>query len=141
MPYISSTETKEIKKALKAHFPRYRFSVTKEHHTGVAVSILSGPIDFFEEVNLEATRFGASIWDAEGLKRDRERGYHQVNHFYIEDHWLGEARDTLALIYRTITDTKPRKIICEDGDYGSIPNYYISINIGKWNKPYERKEQ
>jgi hypothetical protein len=24
-----------------------------------------------------------------------------------------------------------------DGDYGWIPNYYYTIQIGKWNRPYE----
>jgi hypothetical protein len=25
----------------------------------------------------------------------------------------------------------------EDGDYGSIPDYYTWVHIGKWDKPYD----
>ena len=34
-----------------------------------------------------------------------------------------------------------RYITSEDADYGNIPNYYLHISIGKWDKPYENTSQ
>jgi len=29
--------------------------------------------------------------------------------------------------------------VVEDSDYGSIPKFYINLQVGDWNRPYETK--
>ena len=52
MPYISSEEVAAIRKAIRAALPEYSISVTKQHHSTVQVSIMSGPIAPVEHVNV-----------------------------------------------------------------------------------------
>jgi len=49
MAYISTNEVKEVRKALKEKFGKnLKFSVTRDHHSSVSVSIMEGNIDFFD---------------------------------------------------------------------------------------------
>jgi len=111
MPFISSESVATMRKAIKAALPEYVVSVTKGHHSSVNVYLLSGPI--------EPVR---------------------VNVFWYKTH-LKDNPTALALV-QTILDkifavVEPR-IVSEDGDYGSIPNFYYDISFGKWDKPYTR---
>jgi hypothetical protein len=110
MPYISNEQVKAIREQLKKALPAYKFSVTKEHYTGVRIAILSGPVKL------------------------SDRDHEQVNQFYIKEHYTG----TVKKVLQTVCDiaTKDQHEQQYDIDYGSIPNYYVNIAIGQWDKPY-----
>lgn len=110
MPYISTDQVKKIRDYLKKELPDYKLSVTREHATGVNVAIMEGPIDF-------GTPHGS------------------VNHFYIERDWEGEARRVLQVI-ADATESNNRTLY-HDSDYGNVPQFYVCIEIGKWDKPYK----
>ena len=114
MPYITSERVAEIRKEVKATFPKFKFSVTKEHHSSVHINIMAGPMDF-------------------GTKHEG------VNHFYISEHYADrhEIRDILLKIYSIAN--KGNGTLVEDGDYGMVPNFYVNIAIGQWNKPYVKR--
>lgn len=111
MPYISTENVKLIRDILKKQFPKFKFSVTCEHYQKVNVSIVSGPIDFGKDP--------------------------YVNHYYIDEGWKEnpEARDFLKKVY-SIMQLPDNGGGHEDADYGFIPEYYKSISIGKWDRPY-----
>ncbi len=111
MPYLSKDTTARIRKELKAAFPGWKFSVTK-NHAQACIQILSGPVDFWTE-------------------------YEGVNHFYVEEHWshLPEAMKALQHIVEIATDEQ--KEVYTSTDYGVVPNHYVSVTIGRWDKPYE----
>lgn len=91
--------------------PDFKISVRKQHGHAVAIAIMQGPVDF-----------GTT--------------YEQVNQFYIPEHW-GEKPDAchcLMMINEIATANQRTVTVCHD--YGAIPNYYVSISIGKWDKPY-----
>jgi len=109
MPCISSEQVAQMRKAIRAALPEYVVSVTKQHHSSVKVYIMSGPIEPVA-----------------------------VNVFWYKEH-LKDNPTALALV-QTILDkifavVAPR-IVREDGDYGSIPNFYYDISFGKWDRPY-----
>lgn len=109
MPYISKEKVKEIRNELKKTFPKVKFSVRKDN-SSVDISIMESPFDFGENTN--------------------------VNHYYINDHFEDKKQ---AEFLQKVSDiaTNGQKQESFDGDYGSIPNYYVSIRIGKWNKPHK----
>lgn len=111
MPYISTESVKEIRNELKSTFPKFKFSVRRDHYSSVIVTVLSGPIDF------GGTDIG-------------------VNHFWIDTHW-GHNPKALEFLtkLKSILGREQRELVY-DGDYGSVPNYYYSISIGRWDKPY-----
>jgi len=114
MPYISTEEVKKIREDLKRVFPKYRFSVTKEHHSSVHIAVLKGPLAI----------------ESQG-----------INVYWYKEH-LADKSELLNLIDGIITlvrNSKP-ETRREDGDYGSVPNYYLHVQIGKDGKPYEQKD-
>jgi hypothetical protein len=115
MAYISTDEIKEIRNELKRALPSYKFSVTRRHHSTAVVSVMEGPIDLTEEG--------------------------QINHYWIDRNYQDqpEKRDLFNKILSIVG--KNYKTEYEDVDYGSIPNYYIHITTGKWDKPYVIKNK
>jgi hypothetical protein len=112
MPYISTERVKAIREQLKKEFPGWKFSVIRRHHMEVSVSIMSAPLDFGKE-------------------------YQQVNQYYITEHYQGAIRDNLLKINEIMEASNGTLTI--DADYGSIPNYYTSLTIGQWDKPFTLK--
>lgn len=100
---------KETRLDLKKAFPNFKFSVTSDYNS-ISVSIMSGDLDF-----------GTT--------------YESVNHFYISDNYKGEAKQMLQVINDLVQ--RHNYVTSEDSDYGSIPNYYFNLTIGKWDKPYK----
>ena len=114
MPYITSEQVKEIRQEVKAKFPGFKFSIVKRHYSGVNIAVLKGPIDFGSHA---------------------QRG---VNHFFINRNFKDNelARDFLLSLLNTVYGVREVEEESHDDDYGSIPNYYIGIEIGTWDKKY-----
>jgi len=118
MPLISPKRVKEIRNTIKAKYPKFKFSITTNHHSSVHIDILSGPIQMIT------------------TEQRPGKGHEQVNHYYIEDHYekFPEVRDILLDIYNIANEGNGTEVI--DGDYGRIPNFYVNIAIGRWDEPY-----
>lgn len=114
MPYISTDKVKEFRNEIKKLGGK--ISVTRRHHSTVCVNILE-----------------------HNFSLDKDRGHESINHYYIKDHW-GETEwyDLLKRIHEIVGSDV--ETIIEDGDYGNVPNYYIDIEIGKWDRPYKQIE-
>lgn len=110
MPFISSDEVAQMRKAIRRALPKYEVSVTKRHHSGVDVALMRGPIPVVKNVNV--------YWYKDHLK---ERP---------------DAVQVIDTILAEIRKVRAPKIVSEDGDYGSIPNFYYDVSFGKWDKPY-----
>lgn len=118
MPYITTEEVREKRQKIKKALPKYKVSIRKEHHSSIRVNILSGPIQLLSEDRLD-------------------RGEEGVNHFYYKEHYAEEP-EKLKVISTIIDILKDnQRIVSVDGDYGNIPNFYISLTIGQWDKGYE----
>jgi hypothetical protein len=111
MPYLSTEKIKEIRNEIKQTFPNFKFSIKREHYSTVCVSVLSGPIEFG---TTEAS----------------------VNHFWLRDNWGHNPQAYKFLSKLKSIMSRDMGEGYEDGDYGHIPNWYLDINIGKWDKPY-----
>lgn len=125
MPYISPEQTKIYRQALKKALPGWKLSVRTRNYSTVSVSVVSGPLEFPQEETKQ------SGW------RDN---YEQVNHFYI-DKFYANFPDWVKVLntIKSIIGNDQRELVY-DGDYGSVPTYYIDIAIGQWNKPYIQKQ-
>lgn len=119
MPYIKTETVKKIREQIKKEFPYYTFSISRKHYSCVEVAILSGPI----EIKLDP----------------EENGYRQVNEYYIEKHYEDQPEvKSLLLKIRDIMN-QSNGVLVEDSDYGTVPDYYTHIHIGKWNQGYIQK--
>ena len=136
MAYISAEDVKHIRNELKKELPQYKFSVVRDHHSSVSISLMKGPAfndyEYFDRYNNTITT--ANLSDGE---------HHQINQFHLEDFYGKENAEILSKI-DTISRTAPAKnggkVWYNDSDimtdYFDIA-YYIHISVGKWNKSYE----
>ena len=136
MAYISTEDVKHIRNELKKELPQYKFSVVRDHHSSVTISLMKGPAfkdyEYFDRYNNVIKT--ANLSDGE---------HHQINQFHLEDFYGKENAEILGKI-DTISRTAPAKnggkVWYNDSDiqtdYFDIA-YYVHINVGKWNKPYE----
>lgn len=136
MAYISTDDVKHIRNELKKELPQYKFSVVRDHHSSVSISLMKGPAfndyEYFDRYN-NVTKT-ANLGDGE---------HHQINQYHLEDFYGKENAEILSKI-DTISRTAPAKnggkVWYNDSDiqtdYFDIA-YYVHISVGKWNKSYE----
>ena len=111
MAYMDQAKKKELAPGIKAVLKKYGVKGTLgvDNHSSLVINIQQGPIDFGAE-------------------------YHQVNHYWIDSHYTGVARDFLmelkAAAMRDNYDNSDSMV-----DYFDV-GYYLKINIGRRNKPY-----
>ena len=117
MSYISVEQVAAKRKAIKEAFPNYKISVRNCNHSKIQATILAGPIALTNNPN----------------------GYENVNHFYIKDNY--RDRPETAQVLQGIIDIlkEDQSELTYDGDYGSIPTFYVGISIGDWDKSYQVK--
>jgi hypothetical protein len=110
--YKTSTErVAEIRTELKNALPKCKFSIRKNDYNSMSIYLLSSPVDF-------------------GTDR------RQVNHYWIHENYEGEQKEILM----TIKEIAFKGInYRETGDYGTQPDFYIDLSIGKYDKPYQVK--
>ena len=134
MAYIETTDVKAIREALKAEFGKdFKFSVTREHFSSVRISVMSGVENFYDGSMDSTDKYSGRI--------NTFTGNEQINHYHL--HFYGK-HEALFTKISEIAHTAPglaggKKYFCEDDamtDYFSRA-YYVSINVGKWDKPYE----
>jgi len=126
MAFLNSNDVAQIRKELKEAFPKFKFGVRKGSGSlSVDVTIKSGPADFV---------------DPHG------RGYIQVNQYHLGNY--GPHEQFLRKIVDIIKTAPSRGEGFHKGDvwydrsdamtdYFDV-SYYFHINIGAWNKPYQR---
>ena len=134
MAYIDTKDVKAIREALKAEFGKdFKFSVTREHFSSVRISVMSGVENFYDGSMDTTDKYNGRVSEFDG--------YEQINHYHT--HFYGK-HEALFTKISEIAHTAPglaggQKYFCEDDamtDYFSRA-YYVSINVGKWDKPYE----
>jgi len=134
MAYISTEEVAAIRKELKAQLPQYKFSVTKHHHSSVTVAFMKGPA--FAEFQSRDRYTGE-------FKDDVIEGHEQLNHHWAMD-FYGEENGALIKKVEEIIKSAPAKAGGREWydksdamtDYFDTA-FYMSIHVGKWDKPYE----
>ena len=119
MPYLDKSYTKQVRQELKKEFPQFKFSVRTVDHHRLDVTVLSGPLDLMEDVDYH---------------------YESVNHFWVDKHYqdLPQKRDFLNGVL-SIMKKEHNGRVYTDGDYGNIPNFYLDLSIGQWDRPYIQK--
>ena len=117
MPYISAEEVKIKREQIKREFPNFRFSITKQDSSEIRVVIREAPFNM--------------------IIKDVINGNDQVNSFYIKEHYANhpEIMNVLLKIKEIISSDQEEEVY--DGDYGSVPTFYISINVGAYDRPFK----
>jgi hypothetical protein len=131
MAYVSQQDKKEIAPVVKNILKKYNLkgSLSVRNRSTLVLTIKSGEIDFINNYNNNSKeKFG----DQGHIVQD----YIDINRHWVDHHFTGEAKECLEELVNALKG--PRYYDNSDlmHDYFDT-SHYISINIGKWDKPYE----
>lgn len=112
MAYFSQEMKKEFAPAVKAVLKKYNMkgSLAVDNYSTFVVNLKEGAIDF-------------------------GRDYIQVNHYWIKERYEGIAREFLLELVAAMNKGNYNNSDSMS-DYVDV-GWYININVGKWNKPYQ----
>ena len=102
MAYISTDDVKKIRNALKTEMPEYKFSVVRDHHSSVTISMMKGPafaeFEYFDRYTHEYKKGTLGQND----------GYDQINTYHTGDFYGKENAAIFDKIVK-IAKTAPTK--------------------------------
>jgi hypothetical protein len=131
MAFVSQELKSKLAPKIKAICKKYKVkaSLAVNNHSTLVLNVQSSPIDFIKNFNEtvstrpEYNRFSPA-----------ERAI-QVNPYWYQDHFSGKAKAFLSEVLPAMNDGNFDKSDIQS-DYFHV-GWYVSVNIGKWNKPYE----
>lgn len=107
----------EIRAEIKAMFPEIKFSISKDNYNGVMIKIMKAPASY-------------------NLNPDNEE-YYDVNEYRLDEWYSGKAQEVFKAIYAIAS----KDVVHYDtADYGRQPSFYISIGVGRFDKPFQNIE-
>ena len=115
MPYIKKERVTEIRAQIRKEFPAkdgWNISVTWENYSGVRIKILSAP----------------------GKLTDKE--HESINHHWLDDRFKSEPEKFKVFHRLKEIANKDNGVEVEDGDYGTVPDFYVWMQVGEWDKPF-----
>jgi len=120
MAYMNQEKKAKIAANLKPILKKYgiKGSLSVRNHTSIVLTITTGEVNFYKDYGAD-TKFGI-----------------QVNPYWYQDHFTGLSKQALSEIIPAMYSADYYDNSDAQTDYFDTA-YYISVNIGKWNKPYQ----
>lgn len=137
MAYVHKEVITKARAALKVLNKEYGIKATLsgENSSSLKLTIASGSIDFVENYCENITEQDRLHNVAEVKEYIRKEKYIQVNQYYLDRAFSGKALEYLdkanAIMHVDHWDKSDVQT-----DYFNCA-YYVNINIGRWNKPYQ----
>lgn len=128
MAFMNQERKKELQPGIKDVLKKYgvKASIAVRHHSTLIVNIRSSEIDFG---NSRAPTPANTRRDVQWT------GYEQINPYWIKDHWTGKALEFLTELQAAMNVGNHNRSDLQS-DYHDV-GWYVEINVGKWDKPYE----
>lgn len=123
----------KIAPTVKALLKKYglKGSLSVNHHSTLVLTVSSGKIDFIKNYNETVS--------VQPRYNDREftpaTGSIQVNPYWCHEHFSGRAAEFLVAAVQALKGPDYFDHSDIQTDYFHC-SHYVSINIGRWNKPY-----
>jgi hypothetical protein len=122
MAYVSQELKAKIAPKVKAILKKYKVkgSLAVRHHSTLVLNIKEGALDMYKDFakSEDAEKFGI-----------------QVNPYWYKEHFSGKTKAFLSEVIPAMNDGNWDKSDAQT-DYFNV-GWYVSVNIGKWNKPYQ----
>ena len=117
------------KKVLKKYGVKATFATDR---SGIYCNIKSGPIDFFGNYNETVNQ--SSYYQA--MMRGQDvKDYMTVNSYHYQNHFSGKAKQFMHELHVALNNGNHDNSDIQT-DYFDV-GWYVYVNVGKWNKPYE----
>lgn len=134
MAYMSQELKTQIAPKVKAILKKYgiKGTLAVSNHSSLVLNIKSGRIDFIENVNRVCSQ---SQHQMVGGFRPITQGHVNVNPYHYEKHFDSKALAFLSEIIPALNKGNWDKSDIQS-DYFNV-GWYVDVNIGRWNTPYE----
>lgn len=121
MAYVTTTQVKQTREALKIAFPDFKFMVRKGNggSSSINVSIMSGPIDFGDP-----------------------NGGRTVNPYHVGSMYEPQCVPFLEAVIKVIKYGSERQYYDNSDpmtDYFDTA-FYLDVEMGRWQKPYQKTD-
>ena len=124
MAYVSQELKSKLAPKIKAICKKYgvKASLAVRNHSTLVLNVKSGKVNFYKDYgkSQDANKFKYAI---------------QVNPYWYQDHFDGKSKAFLSEVIPAMNAGNWDKSDIQT-DYFNV-GWYVDVNIGKWNKPYE----
>jgi hypothetical protein len=139
MAYMNQTRKAKIATILKPILAKYgvKGSLSVRNHSTICLTVKSGKIDFIGNYldTDAALPHGRHLSDYQ-IDTIRNQNHLDVNPYWFQDHYTGKAKAFLTEAFRALKGADWYDRSDAQIDYFDTA-YYVDVNIGKWDKPYE----
>jgi len=134
MAYMSQETKAKIAPKVKAILKKYgiKGTLAVRNHSTLCLNLKSGKIDFIANSNRVC---GADYYQVAQGFRPNTGKYCQVNPYHFKSHYDGKALAFLTEVLSAMNEGNYDRSDIQT-DYFCV-GWYVDVNIGKWNKPYE----
>ena len=134
MAYMNQEKKAKIVSAVKPILKKYGVKATfaVRNHSTICLNVKAGNIDFIENYIQTGQRMSE-----DQVAFIRKNKSIDVNPYWFQDHFSGKAKSFLSEAF-TAMKSAGNWYDRSDAqtDYFDTA-YYVDVNIGSWNKPYE----
>ena len=133
MAYVSQELKAKIAPKIKAILAKngLKGTLAVRNHSTLVLNIKSGKIDFIKNYN---DTVSASSWYTRNGFTPATTEL-SVNTYHFRDQFSGKAKQVLEQLVVAMNDGNHDNSDIQT-DYFDV-GWYVDVNIGKWNKPYE----
>ena len=135
MAYMNQERKQKIAQALKPILAKHKVkgTLSVRNHSTIVLTLKSGAIDFIGNSNRVC---GNNFYQVQRGFKPNDIGYDQVNPYWFQDHYDGDAKAFLTEAFKALKSADWYDESDAMTDYFNTA-YYVDVNIGKWDKPYE----
>jgi hypothetical protein len=134
MASMSQEKKARIAAELKKIMPKgWKYTLGVHNHNTIVLNIMKAPVDLIAMVN---------DMNAESAERKGDTFYpirdnhYQVNTYYPQNSFKGETLELMKKVCAALYGADYFDHSDSMTDYFHVA-YYVDINVGKWNKPFE----
>jgi len=138
MAYMNQERKNERAPTIKAILKKYgmKGSISVQNYSTLVVTLKEGKIDLIGNAN----KYNEKRAEYDGRDAYTVDGYYQVNQYYAAEHARFIDEETEATLVEELTADMYGSDYYNNSDAMTDyfdTSHYISINCGKWDKPYE----
>lgn len=139
MAHMNQEKKAKIAAALKPVLKKYgvKGTLSVRNHSTICLTLKSGKIDFIEnfiKTDIDSN-FGGKM-EQRRVDYLRQNKSMDVNPYWFQEHFTGSAKAFLTEAFKALKSADWYDESDAMTDYFNTA-YYVDVNIGKWNKPYE----
>lgn len=133
MAYMDQTKKSALAPGIKAVLKKYgmKGTVGVRNHSTLCCNISQGPLDIIGNMFEIAVAKPGSHYNSNPVKPK----YMQVNEHWIGENYTGKCKEFLIALKDAMSIGNHDKSDIQT-DYFDV-GWYVDINIGKWDKPYQ----